>query len=139
MADAAAGPLAVTANVITPRRQSTTRPATHVVEGPPIGRSTSPASSPSTPRSADRARRHRRPDPAGGRQPPGRRGGFQPLGKLTDDLVEASQLPVVGEVGDQSLNPGQPPASTAVEVRRLARDDLGIEVEAVAVISSFPP
>ena len=31
------------------------------------------------------------------------------------------------------------PASTAVEVRRLVRDDLLIEVEAVAVIASFQP
>jgi enamine deaminase RidA (YjgF/YER057c/UK114 family) len=33
----------------------------------------------------------------------------------------------------------QPPVSTAVEVRRLVRDDLLIEVEAVAVIASFQP
>jgi enamine deaminase RidA (YjgF/YER057c/UK114 family) len=40
---------------------------------------------------------------------------------------------------DQYINTQQPPASTAVEVRRLVRDDLLIEVEAVAAIASFQP
>jgi enamine deaminase RidA (YjgF/YER057c/UK114 family) len=59
--------------------------------------------------------------------------------KLTYYLVDAAQLPVVREVRDQYVNTRQPPASTAVEVRRLVRDDLLIEVEAVAVIASFQP
>ena len=54
-------------------------------------------------------------------------------------LVDATQLPVVREVRDQYVNTQQPPASTAVEVWRLVRDDLLIEVEAVAVIASFQP
>jgi enamine deaminase RidA (YjgF/YER057c/UK114 family) len=49
---------------------------------------------------------------------------FVQVVKLTYYLVDATQ---------------QPPASTAVEVRRLVRDDLLIEVEAVAVIASFQP
>ena len=53
--------------------------------------------------------------------------------------MDATQLPVVREVRDQYVNIQQPPASTAVEVRRLVRDDLLIEVEAVAVIASFQP
>jgi enamine deaminase RidA (YjgF/YER057c/UK114 family) len=65
--------------------------------------------------------------------------GFEQLVKLTYYLVDATQLPVVREVRDQYLNLQQPPASTAVEVRRLARDDLLIEVEAVAVLASFQP
>ena len=65
--------------------------------------------------------------------------GFEQLVKLTYYLVDATQLPVVREVRDQYLNTRQPPASTAVEVRRLARDDLLIEVEAVAVVASFQP
>jgi enamine deaminase RidA (YjgF/YER057c/UK114 family) len=65
--------------------------------------------------------------------------GFEQLVKLTFYLVDATQLPVVREVREQYLNPQQPPASTAVEVRRLARDDLLIEVEAVAVLASFQP
>src|SRR3712207_5255264 len=65
--------------------------------------------------------------------------GFEQVVKLTYYLVDASQLPVVREVRDQYVKTDQPPASTAVEVRRLVRDDLLIEVEAVAVIASFPP
>jgi enamine deaminase RidA (YjgF/YER057c/UK114 family) len=34
-------------------------------------------------------------------------------------LVDATQLPVVREVRDEYVNTQQPPASTAVEVRRL--------------------
>src|ERR671937_739508 len=65
--------------------------------------------------------------------------GFEQVVKLTYYLVDATQLPVVREVRDQYVNTGQPPANTAVEVRRLVRDDLLIEVEAVAVVASFPP
>jgi enamine deaminase RidA (YjgF/YER057c/UK114 family) len=64
---------------------------------------------------------------------------FAQVVKLTYYLVDATQLPVVREVRDQYINTQQPPASTAVEVRRLVRDDLLIEVEAVAVIASFQP
>jgi reactive intermediate/imine deaminase len=64
---------------------------------------------------------------------------FEQVVKLTYYLVDASELPVVREVRDQYVNIRQPPASTAVEVRRLVRDDLLIEVEAIAVIASFQP
>jgi enamine deaminase RidA (YjgF/YER057c/UK114 family) len=40
---------------------------------------------------------------------------------------------VVRRVRDQYINTQQPPASTAVEVRRLFRDDFLIEVDAIAV------
>jgi enamine deaminase RidA (YjgF/YER057c/UK114 family) len=65
--------------------------------------------------------------------------GFEQVVKLTYYLVDATQLPVVREVRDLYINTQQPPASTAVEVRRLVHDDLLIEVEAVAVIASFQP
>ncbi len=65
--------------------------------------------------------------------------GFEHVVKLTYYLLDATQLPVVREIRDRYVNIQQPPASTAVEVRRLARDDLLIEVEAVAVIASFQP
>jgi reactive intermediate/imine deaminase len=65
--------------------------------------------------------------------------GFEQVVKLTYYLVDATQLPIVREVRDQYVNTQQPPASTAVEVRRLVRDDLLIEVEAVAVVASFQP
>jgi enamine deaminase RidA (YjgF/YER057c/UK114 family) len=65
--------------------------------------------------------------------------GFEQVVKFTYYLVDVSQLPVVREVRDQYVNIQQPPASTAVEVRRLVSDDLLIEVEAIAVIASFQP
>jgi enamine deaminase RidA (YjgF/YER057c/UK114 family) len=46
---------------------------------------------------------------------------------------------VIREVRDQCVNTRQPPASTAVEVRRLFREDALIEVEAVAVIATPQP
>jgi enamine deaminase RidA (YjgF/YER057c/UK114 family) len=64
---------------------------------------------------------------------------FEQVVKLNYYLVDATQLPVVREVRDEYVNTQQPPASTAVEVRRLVGDDLLIEVEAVAVIASFQP
>ena len=47
--------------------------------------------------------------------------------------ASSAQLPVTANFIKQ------PPVSTAVEVRRLVRDDLLIEVEAVAVVASFQP
>ena len=60
--------------------------------------------------------------------------GFDQVVKLNYYLVDASQLPVVREVRDEYVNPQRPPASTAVEVRRLFREDVLIEVEAVAIV-----
>ena len=60
---------------------------------------------------------------------------FEQLAKLTFYLVDATQLPAVREVRDQYVNTARPPASTAVEVRRLVLDDLLIEVEAVAIVA----
>jgi enamine deaminase RidA (YjgF/YER057c/UK114 family) len=61
--------------------------------------------------------------------------GFDQVVKLNYYLVDASQLPLVREVRDQYVNRERPPASTAVEIRRLYREDLLIEVEAVAVVA----
>jgi reactive intermediate/imine deaminase len=59
---------------------------------------------------------------------------FNSVVKLNYYLLDISQIQVVREVRDQFVNTGQPPASSAVEVRRLFRDDLLIEIEAVAVV-----
>jgi enamine deaminase RidA (YjgF/YER057c/UK114 family) len=61
--------------------------------------------------------------------------GFDQVVKLNLYLVDAGQLPAVREVRDQYVNTARPPASTAVEVRRLVLDDLLIEVEAVAIVA----
>jgi enamine deaminase RidA (YjgF/YER057c/UK114 family) len=62
--------------------------------------------------------------------------GFEQVVKLNLYLLDAGQLPAVREVRDQYVNTARPPASTAVEVRRLFLDDLLIEVEAVAIVGS---
>jgi enamine deaminase RidA (YjgF/YER057c/UK114 family) len=62
--------------------------------------------------------------------------GFEQVVKLTFYLVDATQMPAVREVRDRYVDTARPPASTAVEVRRLVRDDLLVEVEAVAILRS---
>jgi reactive intermediate/imine deaminase len=144
MTDAASAQLPVTANFINPETMHHPIGYTHVVEvtaGRPVYIAGQVAL-----------------DPAGGLVGPGDiraqarqvfdnlQAALQAVGasfdqvvKLTLFLVDATQLPVVREVRDQYINTQQPPASTAVEVRRLVRDDLLIEVEAVAAIASFQP
>jgi reactive intermediate/imine deaminase len=144
MTDAACGQQPVTANFINPAAMHQPAGYTHVVEVT-AGRLVYIAGQVAL-------------DPAGGLVGPGDIGaqarqvfdnlqaalqavgaGFEQVVKLTYYLVDATQLPVVREVRDQYVNTQQPPASTAVEVRRLVRDDLLIEVEAVAVVASFQP
>ena len=62
--------------------------------------------------------------------------GFEQVVKLTVYLVDATQMPAVRQVRNQYVDPARPPASTAVEIRRLVRDDLLVEVDAVAVLPS---
>ena len=59
---------------------------------------------------------------------------FSAVVKLTYFLLDISQIQIVREVRDRFVNVQQPPASSAVEVRRLFRDDLLIEIEAIAVV-----
>jgi enamine deaminase RidA (YjgF/YER057c/UK114 family) len=62
-------------------------------------------------------------------------GGFQHVVKLNTFLTDIrAQLPVYREVRDRYVNTNFPPASTTVEVSRLAREGALIEVEAVAVL-----
>jgi enamine deaminase RidA (YjgF/YER057c/UK114 family) len=60
--------------------------------------------------------------------------GFEHVVKLTNFFVDMSHLPVFFEVRDGFVNTKAPPASTAIQVVRLARDGALFEVEAVAVI-----
>jgi enamine deaminase RidA (YjgF/YER057c/UK114 family) len=64
---------------------------------------------------------------------------FEQVVKLNYYVVDATQMPIIREVRDEYLDPERLPASTAVEVRRLVRDDLLIEIEAVAVTASIQP
>lgn len=59
---------------------------------------------------------------------------FADVVKLNYYLLDATQVGVVREERDRVVNLAAPPASTLVEVRRLFRDDLLIEIEAVAVV-----
>lgn len=61
---------------------------------------------------------------------------FTHVVKLNYYLVDMSQLRAVVEVRDRYVNTDHPPASTAVEVRKLALDDLLLEIEAVASLPS---
>ena len=56
---------------------------------------------------------------------------FTHVVKLTIYLIDMTQLRVLTEVRDRYVNTDYPPASTAVEVRKLALDDLLLEIEAV--------
>jgi len=49
-------------------------------------------------------------------------------------VLDAAQLPIVREVRDKFVNTANPPASTAVEVKRLFREGFLIEVEAIAAV-----
>ena len=60
--------------------------------------------------------------------------GFEHVVKITNFFVDMSHLPVFFEVRDAFVNTKAPPASTAIQVGRLARDGALFEVEAVAVI-----
>ena len=59
---------------------------------------------------------------------------FSNVAKLTYFVVDMTQMPVVREVRSQFIQPEQLPASTVVEVRRLAREEFLLEIEAVAVL-----
>ena len=54
--------------------------------------------------------------------------------KLTYFLKDISQIQLVREVRDRFINLQKPPASTAVEVSGLFREDILVEIEAVAIV-----
>ncbi len=54
--------------------------------------------------------------------------------KLNYYLLDMAQLPQLRAVRDRYINTAAPPASTAVQVSRLFRDELLVEIEAMAVI-----
>ncbi|NHM32916.1 RidA family protein [Neobacillus terrae] len=58
---------------------------------------------------------------------------FKDVVKLTFFLTDISNMKVVREIRDQYVNTANPPASSAVEVRKLISEDFLIEIEAIAV------
>ena len=61
-------------------------------------------------------------------------GTMQQVAKLSYFMLDISQIQVVREVRNQYLNTAAPPASTAVQVSKLFRNDLLIEIEATVII-----
>jgi reactive intermediate/imine deaminase len=59
---------------------------------------------------------------------------FDNVVKLNSYFVDITQLPAFRDVRDKYINLANPPASTAVEVKRLFREGFLIEIEAVAVV-----
>jgi len=57
---------------------------------------------------------------------------FTSVVKLNIYVVDISQIQTLREVRDRYVNTQHPPASTLVEVRRLAREEFLIEIEAIA-------
>ena len=49
-------------------------------------------------------------------------------------MIDVSQIQVVRDVRNKFINTRNPPASTLVQVSRLFRDDILIEIEATAII-----
>ncbi|MDC0764570.1 RidA family protein [Brevibacillus sp. HB1.2] len=58
---------------------------------------------------------------------------FEHVVKLTFFVTDISKMHIVREIRDQYVNTETPPASSAVEVSKLIRDELLIEIEAIAV------
>ncbi len=58
---------------------------------------------------------------------------FNDVVKLTFFLTDISQMAIVRDIRDQYIDTKNPPASSAVEVRKLINDNLLIEIEAIAV------
>jgi enamine deaminase RidA (YjgF/YER057c/UK114 family) len=57
---------------------------------------------------------------------------FDDVVKLNFYVLDVRHIPVLREVRDQYVNLAAPPASTLVQVSRLFRDDVLLEVEAIA-------
>src|SRR5262249_30239392 len=59
---------------------------------------------------------------------------FKDVVKITNFFTDMSNLPTFFQVRDQYVNTKAPPASTAVEISKLARDGALFEIEAIAVL-----
>ena len=61
-------------------------------------------------------------------------GTMKEVGKLSYFIRDVSQIKKVREIRDKYINIQIPPASTLVEVSKLFREDILIEIEATAII-----
>ena len=60
---------------------------------------------------------------------------FKDVARITNYFVDMADLPVFFEVRDAFVDTKAPPASTAVQVVKLARDEALFEIEAIAFVS----
>jgi enamine deaminase RidA (YjgF/YER057c/UK114 family) len=61
---------------------------------------------------------------------------FNHVVKITNYFTDMAHLPIFFEVRDRYVNTKAPPASTAVQIVKLARPDALFEIEAIAVVPS---
>ena len=61
-------------------------------------------------------------------------GGFEHVVKITNYFVDMAHLQAFFEVRDRYVNTKTPPASTAIQIVRLAREGALFELDAVAVL-----
>lgn len=59
---------------------------------------------------------------------------FADVVKITIFVLDMANLPALREIRDEYVNTERPPASTAVQVSRLAREEFLLEIEAVAAL-----
>ncbi len=59
---------------------------------------------------------------------------FDHVVKVTNYFADMAHLPIYLEVRDRYVNTKAPPASTAVQISKLARDGALFEIEAIAVV-----
>jgi enamine deaminase RidA (YjgF/YER057c/UK114 family) len=59
---------------------------------------------------------------------------FEHVVKLNNYLVDMAHLPLYAEARDRYVDTKNPPASTTIQISKLARDGALYEVEAIAVV-----
>jgi enamine deaminase RidA (YjgF/YER057c/UK114 family) len=59
---------------------------------------------------------------------------FEHVVKVTAFFTDMAHLPLYFEVRDRYVNTKAPPASTAIQIAKLARDPALFEIEAIAVV-----
>lgn len=59
---------------------------------------------------------------------------FEHVVKVNNYLIDMAHLPIYFEVRDRYVDTQNPPASTTVQISKLARPDALYEIEAVAVV-----
>jgi enamine deaminase RidA (YjgF/YER057c/UK114 family) len=59
---------------------------------------------------------------------------FEHVVKLNNYLVDMAHLPIYLEVRDRYVDTKAPPASTTIQISKLARDGALYEIEAIAVV-----